>query len=126
MEQRHASLPAQQIEILKQMSVRARAGQTEDPIKVAETQERGFGMLMSMEAQLQDIRRRARAANRAGAPPDPPEAQDLLASIAALRDALTELRGLAGDDQSKIGYGFVLPDCGTPPARGSDSLRSRR
>ncbi|MGA9860431.1 MAG: hypothetical protein WBQ18_21380 [Solirubrobacteraceae bacterium] len=106
---------------MRQLIASVQAGQAQDPIALTEAQERGFGVLMSLEAQLQRARRR---------PPEPgdppvgsPDAEvkikALADAIAELSDALTELRGLArpGGGPSRVGYGFVLPAPNVEPVR---------
>jgi hypothetical protein len=113
MEQRPVSSPSEYIEVLNQMSVSVRAGLSQDPIAFAEAQERAFGLLMSMEANLG-------RAQRDG--DNPARARELMDSIAALRGALNELRSVSGEaGQSRIGYGFVLPGQ-APGDAGSMSL----
>jgi hypothetical protein len=106
MDQRDVPSTSAQIGALQRMTACARACKCQDPMEVQEALERGFGLLMSLEAQLQ---RRQRI--------DPPTdvlaaagPEDLLGSITALRDALTELRQLSShSDEPRAGYGFVLP-----------------
>lgn len=66
--------------------------------------ERGFGLLMAMEASLQP--------GIADAHWPDLDRRRLVDCIERLRQLLTELRLLASPEgQSKIGYGFVLPTC---------------
>jgi hypothetical protein len=111
-----------EIEVLRQLICGIRAGQAQDPIALAEGQERGFGLLMSLEAQLQRARRGSREVAGAVqlAPPDvATEVQELMDAIAHLSAALTELRALVSPEGSppRVGYGFVLPSRRTPRVR---------
>ncbi len=102
-----------EIEVVRELIRRVRAGQALDPIALAEAQERGFGVLMALEAQLQRVKRTPPGTPAMPlAPPDRrAEVQELMDVIAELSDALTELRGLASPQggPSRVGYGFVLP-----------------
>ena len=86
-----------------------RAGQRLDPNEVDCALEAGFGALMALEVTL------SRAQRRSGHDPDADAAgiAAVHARIAELRDALTDLRTLAGPlGESRVGYGFVLPGQG--------------
>jgi hypothetical protein len=102
-----------EIEVVRKLIRRVRAGQAQDPIALAEAQERAFGVLMSLEAQLQRVKRASPGTPEM--PLAPPgmrmEVHGLMDAIAELSDALTELRGLASPEggPSRVGYGFVLP-----------------
>lgn len=102
-----------EIEVVRELIRGVRAGQAQDPIALAEAQERAFGVLMSLEAQLQRVKRTPPGTPEMPlAPPDTRgEVQGLMDAIAELSDALTELRGLASPEEgpSRVGYGFVLP-----------------
>lgn len=111
---------SRETEVVRQLIGSIRAGHPQDPIALAEAQERGFGLLMSMEAELQRAERAAR--DTAGPSPSSGAAaarvDELMDSISELTDALTELRSIAGpgDGPSKVGYGFVLPSAAPPRA----------
>jgi hypothetical protein len=106
MDQRDVPSTSAQIDAIQRMTACARTSTPQDPMEVQEALERGFGLLMFLEAQLQGRRR-----------VDPPTdvlasagPEDLLESITVLRDALTELRQLSShSDEPRTGYGFVLP-----------------
>jgi hypothetical protein len=108
------SRPAsREIEVVRQLIEDVRGGRAQDPVVLAEAQERGFGVLMALEAQLQRAQRAPvdatdgpREAPGAGA-----EGRALRDAIGELASALTELRSLASpaDGPSRVGYGFVLP-----------------
>jgi hypothetical protein len=88
------------------VSASLRAGKRLDPAEVERVLETGFGALMGLEAAL------SRAQRRSGQDPkgDGAEISALHARIIELRDALTDLRTLAGPPgESRVGYGFVLP-----------------
>jgi hypothetical protein len=110
-----------EIEVVRKLIRGVRAGQAQDPIALAEAQERGFGALMSLEAQLQRAQRTLPGTpDMPLAPPDTrAEIQELMDAVAELSDALTELRGLASPKggPSRVGYGFVLPGQRTVRAR---------
>jgi hypothetical protein len=106
---------SREIEIVRQLIESVRARQAQDPIVLAEAQERGFGVLMALEAQLQRAQRGQRAPRDATdspvvAPGVDAERQDLMDAIGELSAALSELRDLASPaGPSRVGYGFVLP-----------------
>ncbi len=88
------------------MSASLRAGKRPDPAEVERVLETGFGALMGLEAALSRAQRRAAQDPKA----DGAEIRALHARIIELRDALTDLRTLAGPPgESRVGYGFVLP-----------------
>jgi hypothetical protein len=92
--------------VILSMSASLRAGKCLDPPEVERVLETGFGALMGREAAL------ARAQRRTGQDPeaDGAEIRALHAGIIELREALTDLRTLAGPPgESRVGYGFVLP-----------------
>lgn len=93
------------------MSSRIRAGQRPDAHEVEQTLEVGFAAMIGMEAELSRLLRR-------GAEHAAPGALDeLQRNIAALRDALSELRTLSRPPgESRVGYGFVLPSPHHPSA----------
>jgi hypothetical protein len=108
------SRPAsREVEIVRQLIESVRAGQAQDPIVLAEAQERGFGALMALEAQLQRAQRPPRDSTDAPmvAPDAEVERQELREAIGELTGVLTELRDLAtaAGGPSRVGYGFVLP-----------------
>ncbi|MFZ1997347.1 MAG: hypothetical protein WAU75_24735 [Solirubrobacteraceae bacterium] len=102
------SVPADELAVLHCMASRIRAAETTDPHDVERALEVGFAAMIGMEAELS---RRLRG-------PAPPQdaspavtVNELQRRIAALRDALMELRTLSGPPgESRVGYGFVLPD----------------
>lgn len=102
-----------EIEAVRELIRKVRAGQAQDPITLAEAQERGFGVLMSLEAQLQRAQRTTLGTGdvRLVSPETRAETQELMDAIIALTEALTELRGLSSPEggPSRVGYGFVLP-----------------
>jgi hypothetical protein len=104
-----------EIEVVRRLIEGVRGGQAQDPIVLAEAQERGFGALMSLEAQLQRAQRARRdsTAMPAGAAGDE---EELTAAIRELSDALAELRDLTcpPGGPSRAGYGFVLPGPAVP------------
>jgi len=108
------SRPAsREIEVVRQLIRSVRAGLAQDPIVLAEAQERGFGALMSLEAQLQRAQRAASGSADAQvvAHSAAAELQELTGAIHELSDVLTELRDLTSPagGPSRVGYGFVLP-----------------
>jgi putative intracellular protease/amidase len=111
-----------EIETVRQLIDSVRAGEVQDPIVLSEAQERGFGALMSLEAQLQRTQRAhgEAAAALVVAPGGQGERQALTEAIHELAHVLTELRDLASPagGPSRVGYGFVLP--------GSRVTRARR
>jgi hypothetical protein len=95
--------------VILSMSASLRAGRRLDPQQVERALEAGFGALMGLEARL------SRAQRRSGPDPNAAAAEiaGLHARITGLRDALTDLRTLAGPPgESCVGYGFVLPALG--------------
>jgi hypothetical protein len=109
-----------EIDIVRQLISALRAGHAQDSVALADAQERGFGVLMSLEAQLQRAQRGGGSTQvPAVAPGAGAELQELKDAIAELADALTELREVASPagGPSRVGYGFVLPGRGGPPAR---------
>jgi hypothetical protein len=117
------SCPAShEIDVVRQLIDAVRAGQAQDPIALAEAQERGFGVLMSLEAQLQHAQRGSGGSTQVPvvAPSAGAELQELKNALAELADAITELRELAcpAGSPSRVGYGFVLP--------GRSAARARR
>jgi len=120
MEQPARSPSMQMVYVLGRMSARARAGDIQDPIALAEAQERGFGVLIAQEAQLQRVLAASGGAESA-------EAQSLQDSIATLREALAELRRvLGGDRRSEATYGFVLPRTRGRAAASAESISPAR
>jgi hypothetical protein len=92
------------LEPVRRMSERIRAGDVPAPAEIEQALEAGFGRLIGLEAELG----RARRAEAPG--PMSAVAEELLREISELRDALTELRTLSGPPgPPRIGYGFVLP-----------------
>ena len=93
------------------MAARLRAGRRIDPHEVERALEAGFGILIALEAELSRVQRAGAAQGREA----PAVASaSLKAQIDELREALTDLRTLAGPPgESRVGYGFVLP--GQPP-----------
>lgn len=92
--------------ILERLIFLARAGIAQDPLELAEVQERGFALLVSLEASLQRVRKPSATPDGANSP----EAEELRKSIVTLREALTELRVVSdAQGEPRIGYGFVLP-----------------
>jgi hypothetical protein len=119
------SRPAsREIEVVRQLILSVRAGQAQDPIMLAEAQERGFGALIALEAQLQRAQRAQRASSAGSADAQMlahvagTELHELTDAIHELSDVLTELRDLArpADGPSRVGYGFVLPGRRVPRA----------
>ncbi len=124
------SRPAsREIEVVRQLIRSVRAGQAQDPIVLAEAQERGFGALMSLEAQLQraqraasgsaDVQVHGAADGEVVAHSAAAELQELTDAIRGLSDVLTELRDLSSPagGPSRVGYGFVLPGRRVPRGR---------
>lgn len=126
------SRPAsREIEVVRQLICSVRARQAQDPIVLAEAQERGFGALMSLEAQLQRAQRAASgsadvqvvahgaADGEVVAHSAAAELQELTDAIRELSDVLTELRDLSSPagGPSRVGYGFVLPGRRVPRGR---------
>lgn len=115
------SCPAsREIEVVRELIDSLRAGEAQDPARLAEAQERGFGALMTLEAQLQ---RAQRVGHESTAPPATASRGDawrheLKDAIHELARALTELRDLAcpSGGPSRVGYGFVLPGRAVRPA----------
>ena len=101
-----------EIENVRLLITSIRDGHRQDPVALAEAQERGFGQLMSLEVELQ---RAKRAASDAAGSSAEGHADALVGehmhAISELSDALTELRDIScpSDGPSKVGYGFVLP-----------------
>ncbi len=112
------SRPAsREIEVVRQLIRSVRASLAQDPIVLADAQERGFGALMSLEAQLQRAQRAA--SGSADAHSAAGELQELTGAIHELSDVLTELRDLTSPagGPSRVGYGFVLPGRRVPRGR---------
>jgi hypothetical protein len=103
----------EQVHTVEIISAQLRSGEGPGRAPVEGVLERGFGRLMVMEAELQ----RARAGGSLSEA-DRMAVARLQHLIAALRDALTELRTLSSPPgPPRIGYGFVLPQCNESPAR---------
>lgn len=102
----------EQIRLLEQLSEQMRSGNRPDRLEVDGALERGFGRLISLEAELQ------RVANR----PDPAGRDErvgqLRDAIELLRAALNTLRTRSSPPgPPRIGYGFVLPESRSPARR---------
>jgi hypothetical protein len=96
-----------QLDLLRSMSTRIRAGQRMDPQEIERALEAGFAALIGCEAELG----RAQASARLDPEAHAAAISELKTRIDALRDALTDLRTLAvPPGEARIGYGFVLPD----------------
>lgn len=97
--------PPDELDLLHRMSSRIRAAQPTDQHEVEQALEIGFAAMIGMEAELSRLLR--------GGSEDiaPGTLDELQRRIAALRDALSELRTLSSPaGESRVGYGFVLPD----------------
>ena len=92
--------------VILSMSASLRGGKRPDPADVERVLETGFGALMGLEAALSRAQRRAAQDPKAAGA----EIRALHDRINELRDALTDLRTLAGPPgESRVGFGFVLP-----------------
>jgi hypothetical protein len=106
MDKREAFQLQENIEMLGSISSRLRAGERLRTREVEQALERGFGLLMTFEADLQ----RALNASAEAGEPGTSEVEALRGAITKLRRPLIDLRTLSSPDgQSKVGYGFVLP-----------------
>jgi hypothetical protein len=113
MNDEEASQVREQVQVVKSISAQLRSGEAPGRVAVEGVLERGFGRLMGMEAELQRAHRDTSAPDGNGR-----DVAGLQRSIAALRDALTDLRTLSSPPgPPRIGYGFVLPRSNESPAR---------
>ncbi len=95
----------QELAELRRLAARLHAHLDMPGLEVQDALERGFARLMSLEAELQQLRKETTASPSAML-----EERRLLLWIEALRDALSELRELTSDDQESWRiHGFVLP-----------------
>jgi hypothetical protein len=95
---------SRELDSLRRLSARLRAGDRPPQMEIEQALEAGFARMIALEAELGRARGATeRVSEDAGA-------NDLLREISALRDVLTELRTLSGPPgPARIGYGFVLP-----------------
>jgi hypothetical protein len=112
MEEPPATQFDEQIQLLEQLSERMRSGNQPDRMEIDGALERGFGRLISLEAELQRVVNRADRAGREE------RAAELRHAIEILREALNELRTQSSPPgPPRIGYGFVLPESRVPGRR---------
>jgi hypothetical protein len=95
-----------QLDLLRTLSARLRVGQGAEPHEVQSALEAGFGLLITLEAELSRLQAGGRPSSEAhGA-----RLAALKSRIEALSDALTDVRTLSvPPGEARIRYGFVLP-----------------
>jgi hypothetical protein len=104
----------EQIHLLEQLSARIRSGSNPERLEVDGALERGFGRLISLEAELQRVMKSAEDSGKAE------RTSEMRHAIEILREALSELRAQSSPPgPPRIGYGFVLPGAPSPGSRTS-------
>jgi hypothetical protein len=104
----------EQIHLLEQLSERIRSGNDPERLEVDRALERGFGRLISLEAELQRVMKGAEDSGKAE------RISEMRHAIEILREALNELRAQSSPPgPPPKGYRFVLPGSPSPGSRTS-------